>query len=134
MTGSLVALDTNYAIALLAGETGAIAAIQGFDEMCLPVPVLGELKYGAMNSERSAANLNAVESLVGRCRILSVDAQSAQLYADVRLALKRIGRPIPENDVWIAALCLQHSAVLATVDAHFGFVAGVRLVRPGEPI
>jgi len=129
VTGSLIALDTNCAIAVLAGTGAAITTIGSFGEPCLPVPVLGELRYGALNSERSATNLAAVEAMAGRCRILTADRRTAEIYAEVRLALKQRGRPIPENDVWIAALCVQHDATLATADAHFASVPGLRVIK-----
>lgn len=125
MTGSLVALDTNHAIAVLAGDRGAIKAVEGFEQVCL---LLGELRYGALNSSKAQANLSAIDGLVGQTSVLSADARTAEVYAEVRLDLKRRGRPIPENDVWIAALCLQHGAFLATSDSHFNEVAGLRLM------
>src|SRR5262249_491531 len=68
---------------------------------------------------RAKANLEAVQKLQERCRVLPVDEATAAIYADVRVALKALGRPIPENDVWIAAVCVQHSIPLATRDTHF---------------
>jgi tRNA(fMet)-specific endonuclease VapC len=114
---------------VLLGDSGAVSAVEAFAQRCLPVPVLGELRYGAINSARSQKNLHAVESLAKRCRVLSVDERTAEVYAEVRFALKQRGRPIPENDVWIASLCLQHDLSLATADGHFEFVQGLRIVK-----
>ena len=71
MTGNSVALDTSVAIDLLAGKAAAV--LPGHPtEILLPVPVVGELRYGALNSRRAAANLAEVERLVSRCRVLDV--------------------------------------------------------------
>jgi tRNA(fMet)-specific endonuclease VapC len=128
VTGSSIALDTSAAIAALRGDPQAVSAIQSFGSPCLPVPVLGELRFGAINSGRATENLIVIEGLASRCAVLVADAQTATVYAEVRAALKQQGRPIPENDVWIAAICIQHDVPLATGDAHFQSVRGLRTV------
>ena len=80
-------------------------------------PLSGELRFGALNSRRAHENCERVEALVAGCRVLDVNVTTAEVYADVRLRLKKGGKPIPENDVWIAALCLQHGVPLATSDS-----------------
>ena len=59
------------------------------------------------------------------CRVLTVDAGTAERYAEVRDELKRKGRPIPGNDLWIAALTRQHALPLLSQDRHFDFVPGL---------
>ena len=118
MSGNSVALDTSVAIAVLAGQAGTLAS-QSPEEFLLPVPVIGELRYGALNSRRSAENLVEVERLVSRCRVLDITVATAAVYARLRLGLKEKGRPIPENDLWIAALCVEHQMPLVTFDGHF---------------
>ena len=123
MSGNNVALDTSVAIAVLAGQASTLLSqAEGF---LLPVPVIGELRYGALNSRRSAENLAEVERLVGRCRVLDMTAATAAVYARLRLGLKEKGKPIPENDLWIAALCLEHHVPLVTLDGHFDAVDGL---------
>lgn len=118
MSGNSVALDTSVAIAVLAGQAGSLLP-QSVREFLLPVPVIGELRYGALNSRRSTENLAEVERLVARCRVLDITAATAGVYARLRLGLKEKGKPIPENDLWIAAVCVEHQAPLVTLDAHF---------------
>ncbi|MCK4659421.1 MAG: type II toxin-antitoxin system VapC family toxin [Phycisphaerae bacterium] len=129
MSGSEIALDTNEAIAVLnnAGDTGRWVA--AFAVVYLPVPVVGELCFGALNSRRANENRARIEALVKRCRVLDVNVTTAEVYADVRLRLKQAGKPIPENDVWIAALCIQHGLPLATSDEHFVHVDSLETVR-----
>ena len=124
MSGNNVALDTSVAIAVLAGQASTLLS-QSPEGFLLPVPVIGELRYGALNSRRSAENLAEVERLVGRCRVLDMTAATAAVYARLRLGLKEKGKPIPENDLWIAALCLEHHVPLVTLDGHFGAVDGL---------
>lgn len=126
--GNAAALDTNRAIAILTGAPNAGAFVDAHPILCLPVPVIGELVYGAMNSGRPAENLRAIQALIQRCVVLSADAETANTYATVRMKLKLAGRPIPENDVWIAAICVQHGVPLATADAHFANVEGLHIV------
>jgi tRNA(fMet)-specific endonuclease VapC len=98
----------------------------------LPVPVVGELRYGALDSRKAPENLGKVEGLLARCQILNVTAATADVYARLRLDLKQKGKPIPENDVWIAALCVEHQVPLAASDAHFDAVDGLKRWKPEE--
>lgn len=128
VNGASAALDTSVAIDVLAGEPANLLS-QTVEEFLLPVPVVGELRYGALNSKRASENLAAVDELVGRCRVLEITATTAAVYARLRLALKEKGTPIPENDVWIAALCVEHQVPLVTADAHFDAVDGLQRRR-----
>lgn len=130
MTGNSVALDTNIAVRVLNDVQATIQWLSGFTEILLPVIVVGELRYGAVNSTRATANLSRVDALSSRCRQLIVDSETADYYCKVRRGLKRKGSPIPENDVWIASQCVQHSLPLATEDKHFSAVDGLTVLRP----
>lgn len=127
VNGNRLALDTNVAIAVLNQSNGTGQWLAGTEFVSLPVPVVGELRFGALNSKKSEENLTRVESLVSRSQVINVDIATASVYAEVRLRLKRIGKPIPENDFWIAAICIQHSLPLATTDSHFEAVEGLQL-------
>lgn len=118
VNGSSVALDTSVAIDVLAGRAESLTA-QAITEFLLPVPVIGELRYGALNSRKPDENLAEVERLVARCRVMDITLATAAVYARLRLQLKTKGKPIPENDLWIAASCLEHDVKLAAVDGHF---------------
>lgn len=59
--------------------------------------------------------------------MLGITGRNAGFYSDIRLQLKRDGKPIPENDLWIAAVCMEHNLPLATADGHFDFVEGLRI-------
>ena len=105
MSGSL-ALDSNAVIAYRAGNPQAASVIEAADHLLLPLPALGELLFGAKASGRVRANLAAVHAFAENCSILHPDQATAEAYSDIRVSLKRRGKPLPENDLWIAALSL----------------------------
>ena len=121
-----VLLDTNVIIAFFSGEK---AVSQQFmdAEVFVSSTVLGELYYGARKSAHAAANLARIEQFAASVQVLSSDADTAELYGKIRDRLRLKGRPIPENDIWIAAVALQHGLPLATRDDHFNEVDGLRV-------
>ncbi len=124
----MVALDTNVAIALLRGQTHLLENAGGLLTACvLPVVVAGELLFGAQNSGRPAQNLISYRQFIHDLRPLLLDGLAAEYYAEIRLALKQKGRPIPENDMWIAAICRANDVPLLTFDKHFAEVPGLQL-------
>ena len=123
MSGKL--LDTNAAIALQNADQDFLNWLDGKTDILLPAPVIGELYYGALNSSRTIANIAAIEKLVADNVILDCDVKTAENYGRVRHQLKLKGRPIPENDIWIAAVALQYDLTLVTRDQHFNEVDGL---------
>ena len=128
MHGSAIALDTTRAIDVLNDTEGAGTWVQAFNPVYLPVPVVGELLFGALNSTRPKENFERVSVLIEACEVLIITERTAQVYAHLRFSLKRKGRPIPENDLWIAAICLEHNVALATSDRHFLEVEGLSVI------
>ena len=126
MAGRLL-LDTNIVIAVFAGEPEVLARLQQQSAVFLSVPVLGELRYGALASSRVEYNLERLDALARSILVLGCDEGTAASYARVKAGLRSKGRPIPENDVWIAAIALQHELVLATRDSHFEHIASLSL-------
>jgi tRNA(fMet)-specific endonuclease VapC len=112
-------LDTNIIIALFAEEALVKTNLGQASTVFIPSITLGELYYGARKSGRTQANLSKIDELVASSAILVCDAETAQQYGQVKNELRRKGRPLPENDIWIAALALQHDLILVTRDAHF---------------
>jgi tRNA(fMet)-specific endonuclease VapC len=123
-----VILDTNGLSALADGDSTLEPVLRKAAEVALPVIVLGEFRYGVRQSrDRQHYEQWLAESLEN-FRILDVDEETAASYATVRMELKKAGTPIPSNDVWIAALCRQHSLFLLSRDRHFDLVAGIRRI------
>jgi tRNA(fMet)-specific endonuclease VapC len=128
MNGNSVALDTNQAIAILNGQSGIEAWLKQFQTIYLPVIVVGELRYGAANSQNVSGNSERIEKLIPHCRMLIVDLSTTAVYARLRMELKSKARPIPENDLWIAALCVENNLPLATTDKHFDEVSELNVI------
>ena len=130
MNGSRVALDTTAAIAVLNGEPVVAAWLGRFATLCLPAIVVGELCFGAVNSARPAENLARIDKLVASSEVLDVTAETGRTYAELRLELKRKGRPVPENDLWIAAVAVENVLPLAARDAHFSEFSRLTVLPP----
>ncbi|NEP13688.1 MAG: type II toxin-antitoxin system VapC family toxin [Symploca sp. SIO2C1] len=122
-----IALDSSVAIRFLNGDTTIIKKVLALPEIILPTIVAGELLFGAENSTRPLQNLPRYLEFIAACIVMPLGRETATTYARVRLALKRKGRPIPMNDVWIAAQCLEHGWVLVTDDTDFAHVDGLIL-------
>lgn len=121
-------LDTNIVIALMhaGSDDGALEAnLRQAEEVFVPAIVLGELFWGAVGSNRPAENAAKIERFADGRSIVPCDIHVAREYAVLKHQLKRKGRPIPENDVWIAAAALSHNLVLVTRDQHFSYVDGL---------
>lgn len=122
-------LNTNAVSALFEGNETLGERLAHASRHHLPVIVIGEYRYGLLRS-RHRRNLSLLlDSLVRESIILRVDETTAQTYAELRDELRRLGRPIPENDVWIAALARQHEEPVVSNDKHFGAVQGLRTIR-----
>jgi tRNA(fMet)-specific endonuclease VapC len=121
-------LDTNALTAFVDGEPGALAEIGKARFIAIPVVVLGEYLFGIAQSRRRIEYERWMNRYIRNYPILDISAETAARYADVRLELKRAGKPIPSNDIWIAALCRQHSLPLLSQDRHFDRVVGIRRV------
>jgi tRNA(fMet)-specific endonuclease VapC len=128
MTGRVL-LDTNILIGLLAGEPEVVRALAVADEVFVPSVALGELHFGALKSSRAAANLERIEELAAASSVLVCDADSAREYGRIKNRLRERGRPIPENDIWIAAISRQHGLTLVTRDEHFTEIEDLPTVR-----
>lgn len=95
---------------------------------CIASIALGELYFGAYGSPtRASAALTDVASLSASYPILGADAVTAEIYRRIKQELKRVGRAIPDNDLWIAAVAIQYDVVLAARDTHFDWIAGLRV-------
>jgi tRNA(fMet)-specific endonuclease VapC len=122
MNGS-AAVDSNAYVALCSSDVNAASLIGSFHTVFLPVVVLGELLYGAGASARAAENRRKVDEFAGKCKVLEVTVAVAERYSELRLQLRHVGTPIPDNDLWIAATCIVEGVPLITRDGHFGHLS-----------
>ena len=117
-------LDTNIVIALFANETGVQQRLAEANEVFIPSIVVGELYYGAYKSARVEENLARLDTFVASNTILPCDTATARQYGTIKNTLRAKGRPIPENDIWIAAVAMQYHFTLVARDGHFQEVDG----------
>lgn len=127
--GGKYLLDTNIVIAALASDAGVLARIDDADEYFISIVVLGELLYGALNSNRVDANVRCLRGFVDHVGALGCDEVTAEVYGRIKADLRQQGTPIPENDIWIAASALQHSLTLVTRDVHFDKIQSLLSAR-----
>lgn len=124
-----IALDTDIAIMFLNGNEPINAFLAKQTEVYMPVIVAGELIFGALNSKHTEQNLARHKKLIQKSRVLAITETTANTYAKTRLSLKKKGKPIPENDLWIASLCIEHKIPLLSNDAHFEDIEHLTLVH-----
>ena len=121
-------LDTNALSAFADGEPGVLAEIGKAPRIAVPCIVLGEFLFGIAQSRRRNDYEMWIYQTLGAAQFLDLTSDTAAKYAEVRLELKLAGRPIPSNDMWIAALSRQHALPLLSRDRHFESVQGLRRV------
>ena len=121
-------LDTNGISALAEGESALESILRKANRVAIPVIVLGEYRYGISRSREQKRYEEWLTDYLPKFLILDIDERTTVPYAAIRSELKRAGTPIPSNDIWIAALCRQHSLPLLTRDRHFDAVPGIKRI------
>ena len=126
-----VVLDTNAWVALVAGDQGIADVLSTADAVILPSIVLGELLDGFLGGTREEDNRRILARFRNKPRtvVAPITADTAEWFAVIKQGLRRKGRTIPINDVWIAACAMEHGAQLLTLDGHFKDIEGLVLVR-----
>lgn len=112
-------LDTNIIIALFANDTAVNNQLVNAEEVFIPSIAIGELFYGARKSVRSQGNLERIEEFIARNTVIGCNVATARQYGEIKNKLRLKGRPLPENDLWIASIAVQYNLILVTRDAHF---------------
>ena len=122
-------LDTNALSAFVDGVPEVGDLLSAGAKAALPVIALGEFRYGIAGSRHRAAYEAWLDQHLGDFDILEITQATTAVYARVRQALRKAGRPIPANDAWIAALALEHRLPVLTRDSHFDAVPGLTRVE-----
>ena len=120
-------LDTNIVIAIFAGDPNVLEPLVQSNEVFLPTIVLGELYYGARKSTHVDSNIRRIDELAASSALLGCDLNTSHHYGQVKNDLRAKGRPIPENDIWIAAVAQQYGLTLVSRDTHFSEVGTLSL-------
>jgi predicted nucleic acid-binding protein len=116
-----VALDTNRITDLFRGDLELAGQLGIADEIWIPLFALGEIKAGFQGGTRQRHNEGLLNRLLAKptVGVLLPGRETAEHYARIFVQLRRAGTPVPDNDLWIAALVLEHDLVLITRDRHF---------------
>ena len=128
-----VVLDTNAYSRLAGGDESVLEILGEAEIVYLSVFVLGELYAGFKGGQRERKNRELLRAFMAAppVKLLFATDATAEIFAGVKDSLKRRGKPLPMNDVWIAAHALEAAATLITFDAHFEQVEGLqRWPRP----
>ena len=122
-------LDTNALSAFVDGEPEIGAILGSQHRAAIPVIVLGEFRYGIMGSRHRNAYEEWLNAHLRHFDLLAITAETTVPYAALRATLKRLGRPIPANDAWIAALAIQYRLPILSQDEHFDGLSGVQRIE-----
>ena len=126
--GSGLILDTNALSAWADGIHDAGVQLNQADSIKIPSIVLGEFLFGVQQSRDRLEYLEFLDEHLPSVEIVSVTAETARYYSEIRLELKKTGKPIPVNDTWIAAIARQLNEPFLTNDRHFDYVENIEIV------
>ena len=121
-------LDTNALSAWAEGLAGVETPLRSADCLVVPSVVLGEYYFGIRQSIHRARYEEWLRRYLPLVQVATITSATANAYVDIRLQLKRIGRPIPANDAWVAALARQHALAVLSNDTHFDVIDGVQRI------
>ncbi|MCC6515919.1 MAG: type II toxin-antitoxin system VapC family toxin [Chitinophagales bacterium] len=127
MSGSSLILDTCFIIDVFSNKVNT-KKYQKNKLIYIPSIVIGELFYGANLSKLPLKNIAKINDFISNFSIVKVDEETAEFYGRIKSKLKEKGNQIPENDIWIASLALQHKSILITNDKHFNVIQQLTLL------
>ena len=125
-----LALDTNAYSALQKGNSVVAEAVKSAVDVGIPITVLGEIYYGVFDGNNTSENTKNLQKFLGvdRVTVLNSDEKTAALFGEIAAELKKLGKPIQQNDIWIAALCKQYNYTLVSNDQGFANIIGLNLL------
>ena len=121
-------LDTNAYCLCDVGNEAGLSVLEEASSFFLPSIVYGELYYGFRHGQHFEKNMKHLEKFLSQFRVevINVTTDVARKFGDIYASLRKKGRPIPTNDIWIAACCMEVGGTLITVDDHFREVAQIQ--------
>lgn len=127
---SRLLIDTNIYSHALKGDPTVVEELQKATGIAIASISVGELLSGFKAGSREKENRAELAQFLDapRVRLYGIDEETAEFYSDVLNRLKTAGKPIPTNDIWIAAVALQHGFKLYSKDRHFQYVQGLLLL------
>jgi len=130
-----ILLDTNGFVALFKGDQSVLEELALADCVYASVIAIGELEAGFRGGSKYRKNIEILERFLSKPTVetLQVTRETSDYFGRIKNALKKKGTPIPLNDVWLSAHCLEKAAVLITYDRHFSHVPGLRMWHNIDP-
>ena len=126
-----VLLDTNAYSALVENQPEIRQRVHIAEEVLISAVVLGELLFGFHNGSRYEQNRAVLERFLqeSNVRVVTLTFTTAERFGEIFTRLRRRGKPIPTNDIWIAAQAIEHESDLLSADSHFQFVETLSWIR-----
>jgi tRNA(fMet)-specific endonuclease VapC len=128
MTGNKYLLDTNIIIEVFRGSKDHAEKISKLRGFYISSIVLGELYVGVNRVNNKEKYLKSLNEFLRGTTVIPIDYETSKLYGKIVASLYKKGKPIPTNDIWIAAVAVQHKLKLITNDKHFNEVQGLKLM------
>ncbi|MDB5156819.1 MAG: hypothetical protein JWR50_1526 [Mucilaginibacter sp.] len=122
MTGNKCFLDTSVIIHFFKDNIIVTEKLKAFQEVYVSTIVVGELYYGAYASSNAKKHIGQIEDFLATCISVPPELGASIVYGQLKSDLKRKGLPIPENDIWIAAIAVEQNMLLFTTDNHFNLL------------
>ena len=112
-------IDTNMVVAFFKKEMTIGDAVIQAERVYLPITVLGELYFGAKKSQQPEKHFQLITRFLPLVEVVHLTHETAEIYGDIKANLEIKGQPIPDNDLWIAAVAAEYGLPLASRDKHF---------------
>lgn len=128
-----ILIDTDAYAAFKKNDARAVNVLRTVEYIGINIVVLGELLSGFMGGVRETRNRKELDQFLDspRVNLIELDEETAEFYAGIYSGLKRKGKPIPTNDLWVAASAMRHGLALFTYDEHFDNIEGLILHKAG---
>jgi predicted nucleic acid-binding protein len=126
-----ILIDTNAYSAFKKNDVNAVNALKIVEYIGMNVVVMGELLSGFIGGSKEVNNRKELDHFLDspRVNLIQLDEETAEFYARIYWDLKRKGRPVPTNDLWVAASAMRHGLALLTYDEHFNYIDGLMLYK-----
>lgn len=124
-----ILIDTNRYCDFAVGEVTDLQVLYNAETIFISIITVGELRAGFLHGARAQQNESLLQAFlsVGKVEVLELDLGTTTHYSLIYRQLRFKGKPIPTNDLWIAALAMQHDLSLYTRDSHFFHIDGLQL-------
>jgi tRNA(fMet)-specific endonuclease VapC len=122
-------LDTNIIIALFAKDPKIHDRMANAEEIFVSCIAIGEMYFGAYKSLKIQENISRIDEFVLKNTVLSCNTETSKIYGNIKNRLKDKGQPIPENDIWLAAIAQQYGLILVTKDSHFDAIENLKIEK-----